>query len=105
MVLNTTSYIAPETNILSSIIQALPASVTDKLSFLIDISKILMIVLIIYFVILIISKIFKLRDSFNLSNIAKNVEEINEKLSSKEKKSVDFGTIRKKCGIFQYLML
>ena len=83
MVLNATAYIAPEQNLISSIIQSLPQSVVDKISFVVDLSKILLIIIIIYLIVIIISKIVKFRDSSNLAKIAKNVEEINQKLSSK----------------------
>lgn len=89
MVLNATSVIADQQNILSSLVQSLPQSILDKISFVVDLSKILLIIVIIYLILVIISKIMKLRDSSNLSKIAKNVEEINQKLSKPSRKKKD----------------
>jgi len=66
---------------IANIVQALPQQLIDKLSLLIDIGKILAIITIVYFIILIISKIWGMRDSRNIRKIATSVAEINSKLS------------------------
>lgn len=67
--------------ILSSFLSSLSEPLQDKLILLIGLSKILLVLAIIYFLLLIISKIYSIRDSRNLRKISKNTEEINEKLS------------------------
>jgi len=72
---------------LSSIWNSIPQQITDKLDLLIKLGEILTIIIIVYFLILIISKLMSLKDSHNLSTIAQQVTEINEKLSVRRKKS------------------
>ena len=70
---------------IGQVFSSVGASIVDKFSdqiyFVIFLGKILTIILIIYFVILIISKLMNLRDSHNIKLIALNVKEINDKLS------------------------
>ena len=66
----------------------IPQQITDKLSLLIKLGEIMAVVVIIYFVILIISKIMSIRDSHNLRVIATQVIEINNKLSSHGEKKI-----------------
>ncbi len=60
---------------------SLPTSLIGELNFIINLSKIALIIIIIYFVILIISKLMSIRNSNNISKIASQVVEINNKLS------------------------
>ncbi len=54
--------------------------VLDKLSPLITLFKVVGIAILVYILFLIIKTLFKLRTSFKISKIAKNVEQINKKL-------------------------
>lgn len=65
----------------SEIWQAMPSSLTNGLNWTVKIGEILLVLVIIYFIILIITKLMKIRDSHNLSVIAAQVSEINQKLS------------------------
>ncbi|MEK6850437.1 MAG: hypothetical protein AABX85_02600 [Nanoarchaeota archaeon] len=82
MDLNASDFVAQEQNLVSSIWQSMPNYLSDKITLLFDIGKILLIIIIIYFIIKIISQIIKLKDSRNLSKIANQVSEINQKISS-----------------------
>lgn len=62
------------------IIEALSPLILDKFSPLITIFKIIGVILLIYIIFLIIKSLFKWKTSFDIGKIAKNVEEINEKL-------------------------
>lgn len=66
---------------ISELMQQALAPFAGKIDFLLTLSKILLIIAIIYFIILIISKLMKIRDSKNLSTIEDNVKSINDKLS------------------------
>jgi hypothetical protein len=81
MDLNASDFVTQEKNLVGSIWQSMPSYLSDKLSIMFDIGKILLIIIIIYFIIKIISQIFKLRDSRNLNKIADQVSEINNKIS------------------------
>ncbi|MBX4196568.1 hypothetical protein KW805_03195 [Candidatus Pacearchaeota archaeon] len=65
---------------------SIPPAAMEKVYAIFSVAKIVLIIVGIYFLILIITKIFRLRDSHNLKMIEKNVEEINEKLSLLEKR-------------------
>ncbi|MBX4211880.1 hypothetical protein KW787_00280 [Candidatus Pacearchaeota archaeon] len=66
--------------------QSIPSEAMNKLYSLFGVAKILLLIVAVYFIILIITKIMRLRDSRNLSLIEKNVEQINEKLSALDRK-------------------
>jgi len=65
---------------MSEIIEGLSPMLSDKLSPLITIFKAVGIVLLVYIIFLILKALFSWRASHRLKIIAKNVEEINEKL-------------------------
>lgn len=89
--INTSLQFPDVKEISSGLFSAATEQLGDKLDLIVDLSKVLLVLVIIYFVILIISKLFAIRDSRNLSRIARGVEQINEKLDSfgkkKEKKN------------------
>ena len=68
--------------VFSELWKSMPPELVQKISSLMDIGKIVLIVLLIYFLIKIILLLMKLRDSSNLSVIATNVKEINSKVDS-----------------------
>ena len=67
--------------IFSSAWSSLPPELLDKMNLLFTIGKVILILTLLYLVIVIIVQLMKFRDSSNLSIIAKQTTEINEKLS------------------------
>ena len=66
---------------LSEILSAIPDPVYQSISSLINVSKIALIVLIVYFLIRIWQEIVSIRNAYNLKTIAENTSSINDKLS------------------------
>ncbi|MBI5804138.1 hypothetical protein HY450_02750 [Candidatus Pacearchaeota archaeon] len=78
------------TEIASSFIGALPPKLMERVFVMVDIAKILLVIFIIYFLVVIFSKILssiaERNNSKNLKRILLNVEEINHKLGKPHKK-------------------
>lgn len=74
----------------SSFWNSAPPEIIEKIALLLNLGKFLAILIVIYFIIIIISRLLNWRDSFNISKIAKNTEEIKENIhlfvKSKRKK-------------------
>lgn len=79
---------------LSSIIDTkeIVGQVIEKLSGqlapIVPIAKIAGILVVVYLIILIVKAFFRIRESFNIAAIRKNVEEINQKIGGKKRKQV-----------------
>ncbi len=64
----------------NAILGALPPQILDSVPFLITLLKIVGIAILAYILFLIISVLFRIKESFRMKKILKNVEEINRKL-------------------------
>jgi len=78
---NYTSEVVGNGGLVNQVIYSFSQEMQGKIDFILSLGRILAIVMIIYFVILIISKLFQIKDSRNLSRISRNTKEINEKMS------------------------
>ena len=68
-------------DIFSSAFSTIADKFQNQISIILTLSKILLIVMLIYFIILIIAKIFRIRESMNMKNISIKVSEIDDKMS------------------------
>ena len=67
-------------NLLSELINSLSPEINSRLSSILNLSKIAVIFFIIYIIVLIITKILSIRNSFYLRKIKENIEDITRKL-------------------------
>ena len=88
---NITSQLTVESsNILSNLIGTVSPELSQKISLVLNTSLVALGIVMVYFIVLIISKILGWRNAKNLRKISENVEEINNKLDrflSKKKKN------------------
>jgi hypothetical protein len=80
-------------DIFSSVWENMPPEIMQNITKLLSIAKIILILIIIYWIVIIIGRILGLRNAGNIKKIEKNVEEINQKISAifekKSKKKAD----------------